>query len=63
MSQIKHFHDFIFEDHQVAILFSDSCKVKFANEISRMKILQMASSLQKPQKLHPSKICMYTVQH
>ena len=44
-----------------SILLSDSCKSKFANEISRMKISRMASSLWKPQKLHPLKICTYTV--
>ena len=41
-----------------SILLSDSCKLKFTNEISRMKILQMASLPRKPQKLHSSKICM-----
>ena len=44
-----------------SILLSDSCKSKFANEISRIKIWQMASSLRKPQKLRPSKICTYIV--
>ena len=32
----------------------------FANEISRMKILQMASWPWKPWKLHPLKVCTYT---
>ena len=44
-----------------SILLSNSCKSKFANVILRMKILRMASWPWKPQKLHPSKICTYTV--
>ena len=37
------------------ILLSDSCKSKFANEILRMKILRMASSLRKHQNYIPRK--------
>ena len=59
MSQIKHFHDLIFEDHQVSCSLIDASQ-SFAKEISRMKIFWMASRPRKPQKLHPSKICTYT---
>ena len=33
----------------------------FANEISRIKILCIASWPRRPQKLHPLKVCTYTV--
>ena len=42
ISQIQHFHDLIFEDHQVSCS-PIWCKSKFANEISRMKISRKAS--------------------
>ena len=46
MSQIQHFRDFIFEDHWVSCSMIDASQ-SLANEILRMKILRIASWLQK----------------